>query len=73
MSYEGTEMSKRTRSNEYADKMVSKWQHYDKQNAERGDKPFSEDHKLSIAWRDGFEAGQRHQIKIQKAKNVTTS
>ncbi len=66
-------MSKRTRSNEYADKAMIMWERLDKLAIECGMQPSTIDHKFSIAWRQGFEAGQRHQIKIQKAKNVTTS
>ena len=49
--------------------MNAKWARHEADNLRNGLEPFSLEHKLSIAWRQGFEAGQRHQVKIEKAKN----
>lgn len=62
-------MTKPSRSKEYAIAMAEKWARYDADQLRNGLEPFSLEHKLSIAWRTGFDAGQRHQIKIEKAKN----
>ena len=62
-------MTKSSRSKEYASAMADKWARYEADNLRNGLEPFSLEHKLSIAWRQGFEAGQRHQVKIQKEKN----
>ena len=62
-------MNKPSRSKEYASTMNAKWARHEADNLRNGLEPFSLEHKLSIAWRQGFEAGQRHQVKIEKAKN----
>jgi len=61
-------MSKPARSKEYASKAADKWALWNAENRADGLKEFELEHMLSIAWRQGFDAGQRHQRILQKEK-----
>lgn len=63
-------MTKNSRAKEYAMKAIGEWDRLHELFHTQGEPPYSLEHKLHIAWRQGFEAGQRHQIKIQKAKEA---
>ena len=63
-------MNKSQRAREYGHKAAERWEVVNTDEAQRyGHKPFTLEWMLSHAWKMGFEAGQRHQIKAQKEKN----
>lgn len=61
-------MTKQQRAREFAHKDAEYWANANKPENLRGREPFDLEWMLSHAWKMGFEAGQRHQIKIQKKK-----
>jgi len=61
-------MNKSILAREYARKMVEKWKRFDAGEIELGRAEFTLEHKLIIAFKQGFESGQRHQKKLQQAK-----
>lgn len=55
----------------YADKMVSKWAEYESGSNGMVPQQFSLEHKLHIAFKAGFDSGQRHQKKLVKKANLS--
>lgn len=55
----------------YADKMVAKWAEFESGKDGMGPLTFDLEHKLHIAFKAGFESGQRHQKKLIKKANLS--
>ncbi len=61
-------MSKQIQSREYGRKESKWWAQHNADDVARGYEAASLEHMLCIAWKKGFESGQRHQKKLEKAK-----
>jgi hypothetical protein len=63
-------MTSGQRAYEYGHKAAAKWEILNRPEQLRGYQPFTLGHMLGQAWRMGFEAGKRQQVKTQKAKEM---
>ena len=64
-------MSKTILSREYGRKESEWWTQHNADEVAKGYAPASLQHMLTIAWKKGFESGQRHQKKLQKQEQAT--
>jgi len=61
-------MSKSILSREYGRKEANWWTQHNADDVAKGYAPAGLGHMLTIAWKKGFESGQRHQKKLQKER-----
>lgn len=61
-------MGKQLLSKAYADKAVKMWAEFESGSNGMHPTKHSLEHKLSIAFKAGFDSGQRHQKKLEKAR-----
>lgn len=61
-------MTKQQKAREFGHKQAEWWVETNKQEELHGGKQFDLAWMLGQVWQRGFDAGQRHQIKLQKEK-----